>query len=88
MSCTGRYRELGCPFAGTLANAALDLPTFLLHPGMDPTNNDSENELRKMAAHRKIHMRKFGTLLTCTATRRRRGLDPTEQLLRVLSGSV
>ena len=55
---------------------------------MDPTNNDSENELRKMAAHRKIQMRKFGTLFTCTATRRRRGLDPTKQLFRVLSGSV
>ena len=48
----GRYRELGRPFAGTLANAAPDLSTFLLHPGMDPT----ENELRKMAAHRKIRI--------------------------------
>ena len=28
----------------------------------------------------------FGTLFTCMATWRRRGLDPTEQLLRVFSG--
>ena len=84
MRIADRYRELGRPFAGTLANAAPDLSTFLLYPGMDPT----ENELRKMAAHRKICMRKFGTLLTCMTTRRRRGLEPTGQLLRVLSGSA
>ena len=35
MHISGRYRELGCPFAGTLANAALDLSTFLLSVNPD-----------------------------------------------------
>ena len=49
-----------------------------------------------MAIHRKIRMRlvtgagmrMFSTLFTCIVTWRKRGLDPTEQLLRVSSGST
>ena len=96
MHIADRYRDLGCPFGDTLANAAPNLFTFLLYPGMDPTNNESERMLRKPVIHRKIRMRlvteggmrMFGTLFTCMATWRKRGLDPTEQLLRVFSGST
>ena len=86
MRVADRYKEPGRPFAGTLANTTSDLSTFLLHPGMYPTNNNSENKLRKVTASRKIRVGKFGMLFTCMATWRKRGLDPTEQLLRVFSG--
>ncbi|MDA7973443.1 MAG: IS66 family transposase [Nitrosopumilus sp.] len=87
------YLRLGCRFGGTLDRAARDLFTFVEHPGVPPTNNESERFLRPVVIHRKIRqrmgsldgMRVFGTIMTCLLTWRRRGLDVGEQLARVLA---
>ena len=84
MHIAGRYKDVGCPFGTTLANAAPNLFTFLLHPRVDPTNNESERMLRRAVIHRKIRQRlvtmegmeMFGTLFTCMATWEKRRLDP------------
>ena len=61
MSCVysiaERYIDLGCSFGVKLKNAAPDLFTFVNHPGMEPTNNESERMLRKVVIHRKIRQR-------------------------------
>ena len=51
------YAGLDDEFAVRLENAAPDLFTFIRHPGMDPTNNESERVLRKVVIHRKIRQK-------------------------------
>ncbi|RNJ74668.1 MAG: hypothetical protein EB828_06635 [Nitrosopumilus sp. D6] len=51
------YLKLGYKFGTTLHNAADDLFTFVMHPGVPPTNNESERALRQMVIQRKIRQR-------------------------------
>ena len=48
------YSRTGCSFGVTLGRAAPDLFTFLLHPGMGPTNNLAERSLRPSVIAKKI----------------------------------
>ncbi len=65
-----------CKFVTKLSNAKDSLFTFLLHPGVPPTNNAAEQALRESVIHRKIRglvrnekgMRMFGNLMTCIMT--------------------
>ena len=54
---TRAYAGLDDGFAVRLENAAPDLFTFIRHPGMEPTNNESERMLRKVAIRRKIRQK-------------------------------
>ena len=46
-------------FAGTLARAAPDPFTFMRHPGMPPTNNATERDIRDVVVIRRKNSRKF-----------------------------
>ena len=89
------YGRLEFKFGTTLANAAPDLFTFVRHPGMHPTNNESERMLRRVVIHRKIRqrlvtpagMRMFGVLMTCVMTWRRQKADLMGNLLGVLGAA-
>ena len=75
-----------------IAAAAPFLFTFLLHPGMEPTNNRTERELRRAILRRKISgqigsvegMRRFGIMFTCLLTWRKRKLNIYRELDRIL----
>ena len=79
-------------FANKLASATGNLFTFLLYEGMEPTNNAAEREIRSLVIHRKIRdqigskerMRRFGALLTCILTWRKRGLNFYQEMDRIL----
>ena len=66
-----------------LTSAADYLFIFLLHEGMEPTNNSVEREIRYPVIHRKVRgqigskemMSRFGTLLTCILTWRKQKLN-------------
>ena len=51
------YAVLDDMFSPRLENAVQDLFTFIRHPGMEPTNNESERMLRKVVIHRKIRQK-------------------------------
>jgi len=63
-------------FTTKLKNAKDYLFTFLLYPGVPPTNNAAEQALRESVVHRKIRglvrnekgARMFGNLMTCMMT--------------------
>ena len=67
------YAGLNDRFAVMLKNAAQDLFTFVRYPDMEPTNNESEHMLRKVAIHRRMCQKlitvggkiMFGTIMTC-----------------------
>ena len=91
-----RYGKAGFKkFATELRNAAPSLFTFLLCPGMAPTNNAAERGVRKVVIHRKVReqlmnsegMRMFETLLTCLTTWRMRGLNAMDKLHETLSAA-
>ncbi len=75
-----------------IISAAPYLFTFLLHPGMQPTNNHTERELRPIVLRRKVSgqicsvdgMRRFGILFTCLLTWRKRKLDMYGELDRIM----
>ena len=49
------YRDVDVKrFVSKLKRASGDLFTFTLHPGVQPTNNHAERELREPIVHRKI----------------------------------
>ena len=85
----------GATFATKLANAAPFLFTFVNLPGVDPTNNESERMLRKVVIARKIRFRiaslegarTFSNIMTCMLTWRKRNLNVSDMLLKVLSGT-
>ena len=85
------YAGLDDEFAVRLENAAPDLFTFIRHPGMEPTNNESERVLRKVVIHRKIRQKLvtvgekaiFGTIMTCLLTWDKQGLNWFEKLSEV-----
>ena len=89
-----RYAAGGA-FATKLANAAPFLFTFINHPGMDPTNNESERMLRKVVIARKIRFRiasrtgarMFSNIMTCMLTWRKRNLNVLDMLLKALKGT-
>ena len=75
------YSRAGSRFGVTMGRAAPNLFTFLLHPGMEPTNNLAERSLRPSVIAKKIRhslktedgMGVFGILMTCVMTWRARG---------------
>ena len=85
----------GATFATKLANAAPFLVTFVNLPGVDPTNNESERMLRKVVIARKIRfriaslegVRTLSNIMTCMLTWRKRNLNVSDMLLKVLSGT-
>ena len=56
-----RYANHGYSFGTKLKNTASDMFTFVNHPNMEPTNNESERMLRKVVIHRKIRQRIVST---------------------------
>ena len=56
-----RYANLGYSFGTKLKNAASDMFTFVNHPNVEPTNNESERMLCKVVTHRKIRQRMVST---------------------------
>ena len=88
------YLQYGQREFGTkLHNAADHLFTFVNHPDMDPTNNETERMVRRIVLHRKIRMRMvnpggmkmFGVLMTCFLMWRRQELDVHQKILEVLA---
>ena len=79
-----------------IVSAAPFLFTFLLHPGMEPTNNRTEREVRPIVLRRKVSgqicsvngMRRFGVLFTCLLTWRKRKLSIYRELDRILLPTV
>ena len=90
-----QYKEEGCRFAVKLNNAIPYLFTFLLYPGMEPTNNLAERMLRLVVIARKVRndlmiaggMKMFGILMSCVLIWRRRRLNTTEKLLEILGST-
>ncbi len=91
-----KYSELGCSGFGTkLNNASKDLFTFVNHPGMEPTNNESERMLCFIVIDRKIRhricsargMEVYSTLMTCVLTWKKQKLNLVEKLLEVLGAT-
>ena len=83
----------GLKFAGTLYAAADNLFTFLRYPGMPPTNNGSERDIRdwvvpiREVSHKFMTergMRTFSILQSFAATCSKLNLDVGESFLRVL----
>ena len=102
LAVSQRYRDVqgsvaksARSFATTLENAASDLFTFVNHPGMEPTNNESEHMLRPIVLSRKIRYRlvnaagaaMFSTLFTCILTWKKRKLNVSEMLYKALCGT-
>lgn len=79
-----------------IISAAPFLFAFLLHPGMDLTNNHTEREVSSIVLHRKVRcqigsvdgMRRFGVLFTCLLIWRKRKLDINRELERILLPAV
>ena len=75
-----------------LTSAADYLFIFLLHKGMEPTNNSVEREIRYPVIHRKVRgqigskemMSRFGTLLTCILTWRKQKLNFYREMDHIL----
>lgn len=68
------------------------MDTFLKYDTMQSTNNTAERALRPIVVHRKVKgklnnaegMKKFGILLTFHETMRKRGLNPVEEIKRLI----
>ena len=79
-------------FVSKLKGASGDLFTFTLHPGVQPTNNHAERELREPIVHRKIRgqlksetgMTVFSRLMTAVSTWELQGLNPFVEFKRCL----
>ena len=81
------------PFAGTLRNAAPNLFTFLRYPGMPPTNNATEGDIRDgIVLERKIRqkmttkegMHVFAVIHSFTQTCRKLRLVPWKQVANIV----
>ena len=88
-----RYRDADVKrFVSKLKGASGDLFTFALHPGVQPTNNRAERELREPIVHRKIRgqlksetgMTVFSRLMTAVSTWKLQGLNPFVEFKRCL----
>ena len=79
-------------FITKLGNAKNNLFTFLLHPGVPPTNNAAEQALRESVIHRKIRglvrnergMRMFGNIMTCIMTWNLRGCNILDEVVKYI----
>ena len=80
-------------FATTLGGAAPNLFTFLMHPGMPPTNNDTERDIRDaVVVQRKIRRRfvnargrhAFSVIRSFNSTCRKLGLVPWRCMDRII----
>jgi len=79
-------------FVTKLGNAKNNLFTFLLHPGVPPTNNAAEQALRESVIHRKIRglmrnergMRMFGNIMTCIMTWNLRGCNILDEVVKYI----
>ena len=77
-------------FISKLKGASEDLFTFTLYPGVEPTNNHGERQLREPIVHRKIRgqlkseegMIMFGRLMTAVSTWKLQGLNPLVEFRR------
>ena len=83
-------------FATTLEGAAPNLFTFLRHPGMPPTNNDTERDIRDaVVVQRKIRRRfvnargrhVFSVIQSFNSTCRKLGLVPWRCMERIIEES-
>ena len=81
------------PFAGTLRNAAPNLFTFLRYPGMPPTSNAAEGDIRDgVVLERKIRqkmttkegMHAFAVIHSFTQTCRKLRLVPWKQVVNIV----
>ena len=78
--------------ANKLASASDRLFAFLLHEGLEPTNNSVGWEMRYPVIHRKVRgqigstgkMARFGILLICIMTWRKRKLNFYQEMDRIL----
>lgn len=85
----------GVAFATKLANTSPFLFTLVNRPGVDQTNNESERMLRKVVIVQKIRFRiaslegsrMFSNIMTCMLTWRKRSLNVSDTLLKILSGT-
>ncbi len=77
-------------FVSKVREASMDLFTFTLHPGVEPTNNHAERQLREPIVQRKIRgqlksengMTVFGRLMTAVSTWKLQGLNPLAEFKR------
>ena len=90
------YRSLGeDKFATKPENAAPNLFTFVTHPRLEPTNNESERLIRPVVIQRLIRqhrvteegMAAFSRTMTCVLTWRKRGLNAYDEFYRCLSST-
>ena len=96
MAVADEYTRLQCPFGATLAGAAPSLFTFLLHPGMEPTNNLAERNIKPTVISRKIRhslktedgMEMFSILMTCYMTCKARGQSMSDLIKQLLLEST
>lgn len=88
-----RYRDGDVKkFVAKMRNTGRDLFTFVLHAGVDSTNNAAERVLREVVVHRKIRgllrnrkgMRMFGNIMTAVTTWDLRGLNALEEFRKYL----
>ncbi len=91
MDVVAAYGDHG--FAATLEGAAPNLFTFLRHPGMPPTNNDTERDIRDaVVVQRKIRRRfvnargrhVFSVIQSFNSTCRKLGLVPWRCMERII----
>jgi hypothetical protein len=83
-------------FVSKLMNASNDLFTFTLYPGVEPTNNLAERELKEPIVHRKIRgqlkcedgMTVFGRLMTAVSAWNLQGLNPFTEFKRYVWGDL
>lgn len=89
----GAYREAGhAKFAGTLERAAAHLFTFILYPGLEPTNNAAERAMRSIVKQRNVRQKcataggraRFGILMTCFETWQKQGLSAMGKMGEIL----
>ena len=89
----GDYKKAGREkFGGKLERAADHLFTFILHPGLDPTNNECERVMKSIVKQRNVRQKcataggraRFGVLMTCFETWKKRGLSTTDRLGEIL----
>ena len=79
-------------FVSKLRAASMDLFTFTLYRGVEPTNNHAERQLREPTVHMKIRgqlksknwMYVFGGLMTAVSTWKLQGLGPFLEFKRCL----
>lgn len=90
------YKEAGHDkFGVTLERAADNLFTFLVYPGLEPTNNSSERAMKKVIMQRDTRQKcataggraRWGILMTCLETWTKQGLSVVGKMGEILGVS-